>query len=312
MKDIREITQSLYIEKLPDNPRTFTDKLRWKMKHDRRPILTTTADKYEVIRYLEKKGFGDLLKKLYFVTDAPEEIPFDDLPDRYVVKSNHRSGDVIIIDNGMDIVSGAPLGREEIISRCNDFLAGRHCNELNEWAYRNIKPVILVEEFLSDENGLPHVDYKFLCFGGKAKIVEVIEDRFGDFSDSYFDMSWKPLDFTWSDWPGEKGAPPRRNVPKPPNFDEMKRVAEALSKPFDFVRVDLYNVSGKIYFGEFTHYPSAGIGEIEPKSFDAHMGKMWTLPEIEAIRDNSLVSRLKEKFVFFWKYYAYAMSRMIM
>lgn len=182
MKDIREITQSLYIEKLPDNPRTFTDKLRWKMKHDRRPILTTTADKYEVIRYLEKKGFGDLLKKLYFVTDAPEEIPFDDLPDRYVVKSNHRSGDVIIIDNGMDIVSGAPLGREEIISRCNDFLAGRHCNELNEWAYRNIKPVILVEEFLSDENGLPHVDYKFLCFGGKAKIVEVIEDRFGAFT----------------------------------------------------------------------------------------------------------------------------------
>lgn len=312
MKDIRKIAQSLYKERLPDNPQTFTEKLRWKMKCDRRPILTTTADKYEVIRYLEEKGFGHLLKKLYFVTDKPDEIPFDELPDRYVIKSNHRSGDVIIIDNRFDIASRATVSREEIISRCHYFLRSRHCNELNEWAYQNIKPMILVEEFLSDENGLPHVDYKFLCFGGKAKIVEVIEDRFGDFSDSFFDMSWKPLDFTWSDWPGEKGAPPRGNVPKPPNFEEMKKIAEALGKPFDFVRVDLYNVSGKIYFGEFTHYPSAGIGEIEPKSFDAYVGKMWTLPEIDKIRDNSLIGRLKEKFIFLWKYRTYAMPWVIM
>lgn len=311
MNDIRKISHSVYREKLPENPQTFTQKLRWKMKHDRRPILTTTADKYEVIRYLEENGYGHLLKKLYFVTDKPEEIPFGELPGRYVIKSNHRSGDVIIMDNGFDLASQAPIGREEIISKCHDFLRSRHCNELNEWAYQDIKPVILIEEFLADEKGLPEVDYKFLCFGGKPKIVEVIEGRFGDFTDSYFDMSWKPLHFTWSDWPGEKGAPAGQNVQKPSNFDEMKEIAEALSRPFDFVRVDLYNVSGKIYFGEFTHYPSAGIGEIEPKSFDAYIGKMWTLPDRDDVRDNSFVSRLKEKFAFFWKYYAYAITWMI-
>lgn len=293
MKDMRRIAQSLYREKLPDNPVTFTEKLRWKMKCDRRPILTTTADKYEVIRYLEERGFGYLLKKLYFATDAPDEIPFDELPDRYVVKSNHRSGDVIIVDNGFDIASKSPVSRGEIISRCHNFLRGRHCNELNEWAYQNIKPMILVEEFLSDDNGLPQVDYKFLCFGGKAEIVEVIEDRFGNFSDSFFDMSWKPLDFTWSDWPGEKGAPPRQNVPKPPNFEEMKKIAEALSEPFDFVRVDLYNVSGKIYFGELTHYPSAGIGKFNPESFDEKLGALWTLPDINTVRNNSFTYKMK-------------------
>jgi hypothetical protein len=91
----------------------------------------------------------------------------------------------------------------------------------------------------------------------------------------------------------------------------MKEIAEALSRPFDFVRVDLYNVSGKIYFGEFTHYPAAGIGEIEPKSFDSYIGKMWTLPDRDDVRDNSFVSRLKEKFVFFRRYYAYAITWMI-
>ncbi|MEW6144878.1 MAG: ATP-grasp fold amidoligase family protein [Thermodesulfobacteriota bacterium] len=296
MKTSREIVQALYNQKLPRDPRTFTEKLRWKMKYDRRPILTLTADKFGVMDYLRQNGFGNLLKKLYFVTDKPGQIPFDDLPGRYIIKSSHSSGDIIIMDNGFDLVTKAPLVREDQIAKCSKFLRRRHWNELNEWAYRGIKPVILVEEFLSGEEGLPPVDFKFLCFDGKAEIVEVIEGRYGEYSDNYFDMDWNPLRFTWSDWPGERGCPPKDGIQKPPGFGEMVRVAEELSRPFDFVRVDLYNVSGRIYFGEFTHYPSGGIGEIEPRSFDDYIGSLWTLPDIKTVRDNSFSSFIKEAY----------------
>jgi hypothetical protein len=293
MKTSREIVQALYNEKLPRDPRTFTEKLRWKMKYDRRPILTLTADKFGVMEYLTQNGFGNLLKKLYFATDKPGEIPFDDLPGRYIIKSSHSSGDIIIMDNGFDLVTKAPLGSGDLVSKCSQFLHSRHWNELNEWAYRGIKPMLLVEEFLSDEKGLPPVDFKFLCFDGKPEIVEVIEGRYGEYSDNYFDMDWNPLAFTWSDWPGEKGCRPKDGIRRPPDFGEMVRVAGELSKPFDFVRVDLYNVSRRIYFGEFTHYPSGGIGEIEPRAFDAYIGGLWTLPDIATVRDNSISSRLK-------------------
>ncbi|HET7290317.1 MAG TPA: ATP-grasp fold amidoligase family protein [Thermodesulfobacteriota bacterium] len=308
MKTSRDIVKHLYNEKLAEKPRTFTEKLRWKMKYDRRPILTLTADKYRVIDYLKQNGFGNLLKKLYFVTDNPAEIPFDDLPERYIIKSSHSSGDIMIIDGGFDLVTKDRVGRWELIVKCNQFLRRRHWNELNEWAYQGIKPVIIVEEFLSDENGLPPVDFKFLCFDGKASIVEVIEDRYGDYTDNYFDMNWQPLDFTWSDWLGITGGPPGDNVQRPANFGEMIRIAGELSKLFDFVRVDLYNVMGKIYFGEFTHYPSGGIGEIEPRSFDAWMGSLWTLPDIDTVKDYSFLSRINEAYYSlyyrynFWRY----------
>lgn len=298
MKTTRDIVRFLYNEKLSKNPRTFTEKLRWKMKYDRRPILTLTADKYKVIDYLKENGFGNILKTQYFATDNPREIPFDELPSRYVIKSNHTSGDVIIMDDGVDLVTKTSLCREEIISKCDLFLRRRHWNELNEWAYLGIKPMILVEEFVSVEKGLYPEDFKFLCFNGKVEIVEVTEDRYHDHTNYYFDREWNELSFTWSNWPGQKRFLPKNKIQKPPNFDELVRVADSLSKPFDFVRVDLFNVSGRIYFTEFTHYPAAGIGEFEPHSFDAYVGDLWTLPDIHAIRDNSLLNRLKEIYTF--------------
>lgn len=288
------IAKSIYNERLPEEPRTFNEKIRWKMRYDRRPLLTLTTDKYRVIEYLKEQGFGDIVKKVHFVTDDPNEIPFDDLPDRFVIKSNHSSGDLIIIDNGRDLVTKTELTREGIIAKCGQFLHHRHWNEINEWAYRGIKPVIIVEEFLADENGLPPIDYKFLCFNGKAKILEVVEDRFDNFSDSYYDDKWNILNFTWSDWPGKKGMPSRKNIKKPSNLAELIETAEALAEPFDFVRVDLFNISDKIYFGEFTHYPSAGIGEFDPESYNTILGDYWTLPDINMVRNNSILSRLKD------------------
>ncbi len=288
------IAKSIYNERLPEEPRTLNEKIRWKMRYDRRPLLTLTTDKYRVIDYLKEQGFGDIVKKVYFITGNPNEIPFDDLPDRFIIKSNHSSGDIILIDNGRDFVTKTELTREGIIAKCNQFLHHRHWNEINEWSYQGIKPVIIVEEFLADENGLPPVDYKFLCFSGKAKIIEVVEDRFDNYSDNYYDDKWNILNFTWSDWPGKKGLPSRKPVKRPSNFAEMVKVAETLAEPFDFVRVDLYSIAGKIYFGEFTHYPSAGIGEFDPESYDTILGNYWILPDINSVRNNSILSRLKD------------------
>jgi hypothetical protein len=145
---------------------------------------------------------------------------------------------------------------------------------------------IVVEESLCDERGEAPTDYKFFCFDGVPKIIDVVERRFSGskFSDSYFDMNWKQYDVSWSDWPGEEGYP-AGSPTKPENFDELIRVASKLSKPFDFVRVDLYSISGRIYFGEFTHYPSAGIAEIEPQSFNDLLGSFWALPDKRFLND---------------------------
>jgi hypothetical protein len=308
MKTAGEIVQYLYNEKLPEVPRTFNEKLRWRMKYDRRPILTLTTDKYKVIDYLKQNGFGNILKKLYFATDNPADIPFDDMTERYIVKSNNSSGEVIVMNRGFDLVSKSKMNRKELIRKCSQYLGQRYWNELNEWAYRRIKPMIIVEEFLADENGSYPVDYKFLCFNGKPEIVEVITNRYDDYTDNYFDMDWRRLDFTWSDWPGVKGGLPGDDVRPPDNFEEMARIAGELSRPFDFVRVDLYSVRGKVYFGEFTQYPSGGIGEIEPRSFDDYMGSRWTLPDIDTVRDNSFLSRASDLYYSlfyrykFWRY----------
>jgi hypothetical protein len=101
---------------------------------------------------------------------------------------------------------------------------------------------------------------------------------------------------TWSSWPGTQGYTAKENVQEPVNFEKLVSIAEKLSEPFDFVRIDLYSVSDKIYFSEFTHYPNGGIGEIKPKSFDSYLGDFWILPELDTIRDNSLSGRLKSMF----------------
>ena len=288
MKTAQEIVAALRNETLKEQPRTFNEKLRWKMRYDRRALLTLTADKYNVIDYLKKIGFGHFLKNLYFATAEPALIPFAKLPTSYVVKSTHNTGDVILIKEGFDVLYWPfqKMTSEDIIAKCELFLGRRHWNEENEWAYKNIPAMIIVEELLYDNelSGRPR-DFRFFCFGGKPKFIEVTEYRFGFVN--YFDMNWQPLHFTWSEWPGQRASPSQIDAPKPVNFSELVEAAEALSKPFDFVRVDLYSCSGRVYFGEFTHYPCAAIGEFDPELWDSIIGQAWTLPSVCAVSGES-------------------------
>lgn len=288
---------ALFNEVLPPRLTTFTQKLHWKMKNDRREILTITADKYQVHDYLTERRFGHILKKRYFETTDPNTIPFEQLPRRYVVKATHTSGDNIIVKDGVDLTTREPIDRDKIVSRCKGFLNVRHWNEKNEWAYSGIEARIIVEEYIGSDDGQVPADYKFFCFDGIPRIVEVSQDRFiegGNRLESHLDMNWKQYQV---DWIEESGVPPPKGRPtRPDNFSDLIEIASRLSIPFDFARVDLYNVDGRIYFGEFTHYPSGGLARIEPASFDELLGSYWTLPNFKEALPHRLLHRVAKVF----------------
>jgi len=246
------------------NPNSFNEKLNLKKLQDRNPLLTLTADKYLVREFVSSRVSKDILIPLLYETFKPEEIPFKKLKKNYIIKANHGSGTNIIIREGEEI------DRTKIISKCKDWLKKPYGHRNFEWGYQNIKRRIILEELLQDKDGKVPVDFKFYQFNGKCKLIHVDFERYGESrSRSIFNTSWELLDVQY-EYP--KG--PYINPPK--NLNKMIQIVEKLSIGFDFVRVDLYNHLGKIYFGEMTHYPGNGMEKFTPQSFDFELGKYWT------------------------------------
>jgi hypothetical protein len=250
-------------------PHSFCEKVVWKKLNDRNPLLPLTADKYRVRLYL-KEILGeakarDITVPLLYVTDRPETIPFQDLPGSYIIKPNHASGLFIIVD-------GVRPDFDNIIAECKKWLAEIYGLKKSEWAYYRIKPKIIIEELLIGKAGHIPEDYKFIVFGGKCCFIYVASGRFEDngLKISFFNTDWTYLNVQFHHPIG----PP---VGKPANLDEMIRLAEELAKPFDFVRVDLYSIENKIYFGELTHYPISGMARIDPAEFDYELGSYWDI-----------------------------------
>ncbi len=251
-------------------PRSFNEKIQWKKLNDRNPLLRVTADKYAVRTYLREvlgnKKADEILIPLYYATADPCDIPFDELPSKFVMKPNHGSQMHLIIRNKYKV------DKEQIIKECKKWLNNNYGFYSHEWAYRDIKRKIIIEKLLETETGeLPH-DYKLYCFHGKCRIVRVTKNRFGnEILAGYFDTEWKLLP---AEVPGYKSRYP---FEKPANIRKMIGLAETLSQPFDFVRVDLFITGDRIYFGELTHYEASGFGRIEPESFDFQLGKYWNI-----------------------------------
>jgi hypothetical protein len=249
-----------------NNPRSFCEKLVWKKINDRNPLLRVTADKYRVRSYitqlLGQERAGEILIPLLHVTDNPNTIPFDDLPDSYIAKANHGSGWNIIVD-------GNDKTREEVIANCKKWLSTPYGLDKHEWAYQKIKRLITIEELLKDQNKLPN-DYKFYVFHGICRLVRVSFSRFNDAASSNFNRNWTFIPLTHRT---KKQGP---IIDKPKNYDTMLSLAEELAQDFDFVRVDLYNIDGKIFFGELTHYPGSGSPSM-PADFDFELGRHWEL-----------------------------------
>jgi hypothetical protein len=250
------------------SPKTFCEKMQWLKVFYENPLLTVCADKYRVREYVEEKISADLLVPLIGVYDSPEEIDFDILPNQFVMKVNWGSGLNIICKDKTKIN----------VRKTKNALSNWLRKESNhyyysfEFAYKNIVPKIMCEQYIEQIDG-ELLDYKFFCFNGIAKYVQVDFDRHTNHIQSFYDREWKKLNFT-IEYP-QKFEP----IPKPEYFDEMLKISEKLSQGFVFVRVDLYHVDAKIYFGELTFYPGTGMYMFNPSEWDEKLGEPIILPQ---------------------------------
>jgi hypothetical protein len=252
------------------HPKRFTEKLQlYKMKY-RNPVMHQCVDKYEVRKYIEGKGLGTILNRLYGVYERPEDIDFDALPNQFVMKTTTGSGgqNVIIVKDKTSSNINELRRKLRKWNGANNLgaLSGR------EWAYYTCKPRIVVEDLLNDSSVKDSslTDYKFFCFNGEPKCVQIDTGRYDGHRQNYYDMQWRSLGVHCT-------YPEGKSQPVPIKFDVMKRYAAQLSADFPFVRVDFYNVNGAIYFGELTFYPSSGYGEFHPDSFDFQLGSLFDI-----------------------------------
>lgn len=251
------------------NPERYTEKLQAYKLYYRNPVMTKCADKYQVRGFVEGKNLGNILCRLYGVYDNVNEINFDSLPEKFVIKTTNGSGTNILCrnKNTLDI----PNAKSQIKKwlKRNMYELGR------EWAYKNIKPKIIIEEYLEDnENHFEGInDYKFICFNGKAEYVVFDVDRFKTHKRNIYDTEWNNLHIK-TDCDEINDV-----IEKPEGLDKMIEIANKLSEGFPCVRVDLYYINHKVYFGELTFYPWTGYVQFEPDEFDFEMGRKFILPE---------------------------------
>ena len=242
------------------NPQTYNEKLQWLKLYDRKPIYTTMVDKAAAKEYV-----ANILGEEYIITtlgiwNSPDDIEFDRLPNQFVLKTTHDSGGVVICkDKSHFDIKNAKEKLNGLLKK-KAFYYGR------EWPYKNVIPRVIAEEYISDSHGELN-DYKFFCFDGKAKALFVATDRFTDTKFDFFDLDFNHL-------PIVNGHPNAdREFVKPNDFEKMIKIAEKLSVGIPHVRVDLYNIESKIYFGELTFSHYSGIVPFEPEKWDNIFGE---------------------------------------
>ena len=222
------------------------------------------ADKYEVRQYLENKGYGYLLNDLISVYESEKDIDVSKLPEKFVLKGSHGSGwNLIVKDKNKIKWKPWKLVMKSWLKQ-NLYYYGR------EWVYKDMKPRIICEKYLEDKNG-ELLDYKIYCFNGKPKFIQVDVDRFTNHTANYYDCEWNTMPFQY----GDENS--NRVIERPENLDEMIIISKDLSREFPHVRVDLYEVNGKLYFGELTFFTASGACEFSPEKYDLIIGSWLEL-----------------------------------
>lgn len=251
-------------------PKRYTEKMQWFKLYYRHPDMPQCADKLQVREYIKSKGLGELLNDLYAVFETPEQIDLEVLPEKFILKlSNGSSTNLLCLDkNELDL--------EAVKQKFRDFQAQRAAFAGREWVYSRVKSVIIAEQVLEDEsqkNGALR-DYKILCFQGKPEYIICVDGRHTDhYCHLVYDTAWKKQNVTI----GKSSS--AGECPRPENLDRMLQIAGILSADFPAARIDLYSVSGKIYFGEITFFPWSGYMQFTPDSFDRELGDKFVLPE---------------------------------
>jgi hypothetical protein len=264
-----------------DDPRTFTEKLTCRMiglNRGLHPEFTALADKFAVRTIVSDKVGDEHLVNLLWHGRDPVDIPFDDLPERYVVKTNHGSGSVVAVEQGTGMDMAAvpdrviEYDRDEIVNKLSAELKTNYYWAYREYQYYRIKPRVMVEESIKKGDGSRLLDYKYFCFNGVPEVIQVDDNYVWDLH-PFFDPDWNQVELYYRD---DQAHP---HIERPPNLEQMNSIASKLSEGIDFVRLDLYNVEGRVYFGEFTFTPTAGEMVLRPESWDLALGDKWEMSD---------------------------------
>ena len=252
-----------------EDPREFNAKIQWLKVYYKNPLLTQLVDKYAVREYVKEKVGERYLNDLLGVYDKASKVNFDTLPNQFVIKGAHGFHfNLIVPDKSQLNRRKARYLMTKWLSKNQYYRGGL------EWAYKDVPHRLIAERYLSEMGKAVINDYKFFCFSGVPEYVQVDMGRGMENHRCFFDMDWKkqPFNVGLTNFYEGELAPPA-------NFEEMKTVAKKLAADFPFVRVDLYNIDGKILFGEMTFYPSDGRNEFRPEEYNRILGDHLALPQ---------------------------------
>lgn len=247
-----------------DNPKSFNEKIQFLKLKYRSNELTEMADKYKVKQYVSQLIGNEYVIPTLGVWNTTEEINFDELPEKFVLKCNNDSGGVVICKDKQAL--NIEETKKFLNSRLNNngFWYGR------EWPYKNIKPCIIAEKYMENNGQNELIDYKFFCFNGQPKVVLVCSERFAsnNMCKTYFDEDWNLLNIREANHRTDK------EQKKPQSFEKMKTISQKLAKDMPFVRIDFYEIEGKLYFGEITFFPASGLEKFKPEKWNNIFGDM--------------------------------------
>ena len=252
------------------DPQTFSEKLQWLKLYYHRPELTLLADKLAVKDHVASIVGPEYVVPLLGSWDDPNDIDWEALPRRFVLKTNHDGGNfgIVICKDKEKLDKEKAIQRLSKSLKRNTFILGR------EWPYKNIPRKVFAEEYLEESGRQELTDYKFYCFDGKVKMLFIASGRQeGHITFDYFDENFRHLDFIQTHPMAD--TPPE----KPANFELMKSLAEKLTQGLPHVRIDFYDVDGKVYFGEYTFFTHGGWAAFKPEEYDYKLGSYLHLPE---------------------------------
>lgn len=253
-----------------DNPQTFNEKLQWLKLYDRKEIYTTMVDKHAVKAYVASIIGEEYIIPTLGVYEKFDDINFEELPSQFVIKCTHDSGGLVIVrdKSKMDIL--------KIKKKINKFLKRKYFYIHREWPYKNVEPKIIIEKYMEDHNFKSLRDYKFFCFNGEPKIMYTSEglENHETARMSFYDMDYNEMDLKRKDYKLFD-----KKLSKPKNFEQMKEFAKKLSKDIPHLRVDFYEIDGKLYFGELTFTTCAGYLPFEKEDWNLELGSWIKLPE---------------------------------
>lgn len=249
-----------------ESPKLFTEKLQWLKLYDRFPLKTICADKYAVRDFVKERIGDKHLIPLVFVTEEVEDINRYNIPDfPVIIKVNHDSGGTMIVNDKNEFdFKGAKKSLKESL-KTNYYWFSK------EWEYKNIRPKIIIEKLMQDGTGNNLLnDYKIYCFNGEPAFIQTLFDRESLLKETWYNLNWEKQEFYYF-------SKYRKDVPRPSSLSKMIEVARKLSQGFKYVRVDLYDVGGEVFFGEMTFHPLSGMMKWEPPIWDKKLGDLLKL-----------------------------------